>query len=166
LLASVLVLALTQGFLPSWAGLALVGGVVAAFGGAIWRSATDLQDHVRAGAQAIVEVLASHARGGAPAPGVHPLAEVSSLFAGLGEPIAIELGPTSPAVGRTLAELDLRGRTGATVLAISAHGGPVIVPTGDQRLAAGDVLALAGTHEAIDAARGVLLGEPVADAVA
>ena len=91
---------------------------------------------------------------------------MSSLFAGLGEPIAVELGPTSPAVGRTLAELDLRGRTGATVLAISAGGAPVVVPTGDQRLAAGDVLALAGTREAVDAARAVLLGEPLADAVA
>jgi monovalent cation:H+ antiporter-2, CPA2 family len=164
--ASVLVLALTQGFLPQWAGLVLVGGVVAAFGGAIWRSATDLQDHVRAGAQAIVEVLASHAHRGSPAPGSRPIAEVASLFKGLGEPIAVELGSTSPAIGRTLAELDLRGRTGATVLAISAAGAPVVVPTGDQRLAAGDVLALAGTREAIDAARAMLLGEALADAVA
>jgi len=121
---------------------------------------------VRAGAQAIVEVLAMHARGGSPGSGSRPLVAVSSLFAGLGEPIAVELGPTSPAVGRTLAELDLRGRTGATVLAISAGGAPVVVPTGDQRLAAGDVLALAGTREAVDAARAVLLGEPLADAVA
>ena len=41
----------------------------------------------------------------------------------------------------------------ATVLAISAAGAPVVVPTGDQRLAAGDVLALAGTRDAPRRAR-------------
>jgi hypothetical protein len=34
----------------------------------------------------------------------------------------------------------------------------VLVPDGHDRLAAGDVVALAGTHAAIDAAREVLLG--------
>jgi len=63
----------------------------------------------------------------------------------------------SPAVGKTLAELNLRGVTGATVLAVTREGGGVVVPTAQERLRAGDVLALAGSHEAIDAAKKLLL---------
>jgi CPA2 family monovalent cation:H+ antiporter-2 len=166
LLAGIGVLALTQGFLPSWAGLVVVGAVVAGFGSTIWRSATDLQDHVRAGAQAIVELLTAHARSAPAAPGARPMSEVSALFACLGDPVAVELGVASPSVGKSLAELDLRGRTGATVLAITGRGAPVTVPAGGQRLAAGDVLALAGTHEAIDAAKELLLGSRDASRIA
>ncbi len=53
--------------------------------------------------------------------------------------------------------MNLRGRTGATVLAITRTHGGVLVPTADERLRAGDVLAVAGTHEAIEAARAALL---------
>ena len=59
-------------------------------------------------------------------------------------------------MGRTLAELNLRGMTGATVLAIQRDEGGAVVPTAQEVLRAGDVLALAGTHEAIGAARAVL----------
>jgi CPA2 family monovalent cation:H+ antiporter-2 len=158
LLAGVVVLAATQEFLPTYAGLLAIGALIAAFGVAIWRSATDLQGHVRAGAQAIAEVLATRARRGTVAEAARPLVEVAALLPGLGEPVAVELDATSPAVGKTLAALDLRGRTGATVLAITGRAAPVILPAGDQLLASGDVVALTGTHEAIEAAKGLLLG--------
>ena len=51
----------------------------------------------------------------------------------------------SPAVGKTLAELNLRGLTGATVLAIRRGEEAVLVPSGHERLMVGDVLAVAGT---------------------
>jgi CPA2 family monovalent cation:H+ antiporter-2 len=159
LLAGVVVLVLTQGFLPAWAGPLVIAAVVVGFGVAIWRSAADLQEHVRAGAQAIVEVLASQTRRDAGPADARPIVEISSILPGLGEPVALALGATSPCIGRTLAELDLRGRTGATILAITGRGAPVVVPTGAERLVAGDVLALTGTHEAIDAAKALLRGD-------
>jgi CPA2 family monovalent cation:H+ antiporter-2 len=70
----------------------------------------------------------------------------------------VALEPASVSVGKTLAQLKLRGRTGATVLALTRAGGGVIVPTAKERLQAGDVLALAGTHEAIAAATALLEG--------
>jgi K+:H+ antiporter len=152
------VLALAQGFLPSFAGPLFVGALVVGFGVAIWRSAADLQSHVQAGALAIVEALTAHARSGPPAPGPRGIPEISALFPGLGEPVAFELDAASPCVGKSLTELDLRGRTGATVLAITRRGAAVVVPAGAERLAAGDVLALAGAHDAIDAAKALLLG--------
>jgi len=70
----------------------------------------------------------------------------------------VRVDPGSPAIGRTLAELNLRGATGATVLAILRGGDRILVPTGHEQLHEGDVLALAGTHECIGAARGVISG--------
>ncbi len=68
----------------------------------------------------------------------------------------MRLRESSPAIGRTLAQLNLRAITGATVLAIVRHDGRGLVPSADGTLQAGDVLALAGTHEALDSARQIL----------
>jgi CPA2 family monovalent cation:H+ antiporter-2 len=68
------------------------------------------------------------------------------------------VGPTSPFAGSTLSETALRGRTGATVVAISRGEDVVLVPDGHEVLEAGDVLALAGTTEAVEAARLLLEG--------
>ncbi len=151
--------AITEPFVPgSWAAVVFLLLLVV-LGVLFWRRAADLQGHIRAGAQAIVEVLAaqSHAKDA-----VHEeegLQQIHQLLPGIGEPIPLELASTSPAVGRTLAQLDLRGATGATVLAIRRGAGGVIVPGAKEVLCVGDVLALAGTQEAIAAARTLLSGE-------
>lgn len=153
---ALLLLAITQPFLHGPETALVVIGLVVALAVAFWRSATNLQGHVRAGARMIVEVLAKQSRSGAAV--VAPeLDSVRTFLPGLGEPVAITLAPEHPAVGKTLADLDLRGRTGATVLAIVRGAEGVIVPTAREALRAGDCLALAGTHEAVDAARGILL---------
>lgn len=58
----------------------------------------------------------------------------------------------SPAVGRTLAELDLRTRTGALILSVVRNEQPLPTPGPETRLAAGDLLVLFGPHVAIDRA--------------
>jgi CPA2 family monovalent cation:H+ antiporter-2 len=159
--------ALTQPFLPAGLPVAFIGLLLIALGVAFWRSAENLQGHVRAGAQAIVQALASQARRSAgPAagstapvtPSVSPLERVSDLLPGLGDLAAVRLEALSPAVGQTLAQLNLRGLTGATVLAITRAEGGVLVPGATEELRAGDVLALAGTHDAIAAAKARLYG--------
>jgi CPA2 family monovalent cation:H+ antiporter-2 len=65
---------------------------------------------------------------------------------------------SSPAVGRSLAELNLRGRTGATVLAISRGAEAIVAPGAAERLRSGDVLGVTGTEEAVAAARAILNG--------
>ena len=62
----------------------------------------------------------------------------------------------SPLVGKSLAEVKLRGLTGATVLAIQRGNRSVVIPSGHDRLEAGDVLAVAGTQEAVTAAKDLL----------
>lgn len=84
---------------------------------------------------------------------------VSGALPGLGEPTPVVVTPTSTAAGRTLAEVNLRGLTGATVLCIFRTAGAeprTLVPSGHERLRSGDVVALAGSHEAIAAAREIL----------
>jgi K+:H+ antiporter len=78
------------------------------------------------------------------------------LLPGLGDPMPFRLHAASAAVGKTLAQLNLRGATGATVLAIIRGEEGVIVPSAKEVLRNGDILALAGTHDAVDAARAVL----------
>lgn len=83
-------------------------------------------------------------------------AVLGALEAGTTDVFRIE--PGSPAVGRTLRDLDLRNRTGATVLAVVRGERPHPNPQPTTTLAEGDDLVLVGSHEDIDRAF-VLLGE-------
>jgi CPA2 family monovalent cation:H+ antiporter-2 len=149
------IVAVTQPFLPGALGPALLGVTIFSLGIAFWRSAADLQGHVRASAQVIVEALAR--RGAAPGPETpDALGALRALLPGMGEPIAIRITPGSPAVGKTLAALEVRGRTGATVLAIARPDGSAVYPTATEVLREGDTLAVAGAHEAVEAARELL----------
>jgi CPA2 family monovalent cation:H+ antiporter-2 len=66
------------------------------------------------------------------------------------------LAAGSPGVGATLRELDLRHRTGATVIAVVRDGKPSPNPPPELRLAVGDTLVLVGSHQEIEAAYGLL----------
>jgi CPA2 family monovalent cation:H+ antiporter-2 len=57
LLVGLPVLALTQPFVSSWVAAATLGGLLVLLGVLFWRSATNLQGHVKAGAEVIVEAL-------------------------------------------------------------------------------------------------------------
>jgi CPA2 family monovalent cation:H+ antiporter-2 len=152
LLVGLPLLALTQPFLPPGVGAVVLGLVLAALGVAFWRSAENLQAHVRAAAEVIAEALAKQARAG-----TRPtLDDVHRLLPGFGDLTPVELDDGSPGIGRTLAELNLRGKTGASVLAIARGGRGLVAPAAAEVLDRGDVLALAGTREAVDAARELL----------
>jgi CPA2 family monovalent cation:H+ antiporter-2 len=156
LIAGSALIAITQPFLPGWIAGQVLLGAVAVLAILFWRTARGLQGHVRAAAQAVIEVLAAQRAGN----GTHatdPLEATHQLFPGLGAPIRFELPASSPAVGRSLAELDLRTATGATVLAIVRGPEAFAIPDAHEPLAAGDVLALAGTEDAVAAAVDLLL---------
>ncbi len=167
LLTGLPLLAITQPFLGGVYGPIVFIGLVLALGVAFWRGAADLYGHVRAGAETIVEVLLTQSRAGAiatasdpsrPAHGepAHSLDQVRAVLPGLGEPTPVRLGARSPAIGRTLHELNLSGLTGAAVLAIIRGERGLLIPTAAEVLHVGDVLALAGTRDAIEAATNLL----------
>ena len=154
LMLGIPLLALTQPFIPALYGAIVLVVILGVLGVVFWHSAENLQEHVRAGAQVIIEALARQAGEAAPP----SLDKVQPLLPGFGELTPITVKPAGPAAGKTLAELNLRGLTGATVIAIT-RGGVGILPTGKEPLQADDVLVLAGTHDAVEAARDLLFGD-------
>ncbi|SFE28167.1 transporter, CPA2 family [Nannocystis exedens] len=157
--------AVLQPFLPLSSGFAVFALVVAALGYNVWRSVGNLDGHVRAGTELIVEVLARQGQGGTSGPAAHQsLVEVAPMLPGFPDMTPVTLAATSPAIGQTLAELNLRARTGASVLSINRASAGVVLPEAHERLQVGDTLTLAGGHEAIERAiallqRGIVLGE-------
>ena len=130
--------AITQPFVPGGALVVVAALAVIAF--LARRSLADLDQHVRAGAELIVEVLArqgSDRRRFARAPGPSQRAHAGPRcrFSGARQ--------GSPAIGKSLAQLDLRAKTGASVLAIRREGGSAANPSPHEALREGDVLALA-----------------------
>ena len=153
--------AISQPFLPYSSGVAVFLVVVAALVYNVWRGVTNLQGHVRAGTELIVEMLTKQSRE-AGGPGEHHTAEESlvaatTMLPGFPGMSAVHLLPDSPAVGRTLGQLSLRVRAGVAVLAIHRDGPDTVMPLPREVLQAGDTLTLAGTHEATELARDILL---------
>jgi CPA2 family monovalent cation:H+ antiporter-2 len=146
------VLALTQPFVPALPSAAALLVLLAVAFWALWRSASNLEGHVRAGAAMILQVLASQSRQAQPP----SLEAVRELLPGLGDLTPVRLEPGDRAIGHTVQELNLQGRSGASILCISRNAEGFIEPTGDVRFEAGDVLTLAGSGESIAAARGAL----------
>ena len=160
LLVGAPLVAVTQPFLPGPPGAGALALLLVALAVAFWRSATNLAGHVRAGAQVIAEVLRSQAQAERPV-NRQSLAQVEALLPGIGAPVALTLTASSPAVGRSLAELNVRGLTGATVLEIHRQEQDVLIPGASEVLRGGDVLALAGTREAVESAWELLAGRPM-----
>ncbi len=157
LVAGVPLVAVTQPFLPRFEGMAILLLSLALLAVALWRSATNLEGHVRAGAQVFLEALAAQSGlDPAAAPSGHAGGETPLGLPGLGNAQAIRLEQGSPAVGRTLRELDLRGLTGASVIAIDRRPADVVYPTAEETLRAGDTLVVTGAAAAVEAARELL----------
>jgi len=153
--------AILQPFLPVSSGVIALALIVLGLGIVLWRTLGSFEGHVRAGTELVLEVLARQSRetrtDGHALP-EESLAEASALLPGFPDMVPVTLAAGAPAVGRTLAELNLRAVTGATVMAIARAGAGAVIPSAGEVLRAGDVLTLAGAHEACAAAREVLLG--------
>ncbi|HPO15281.1 MAG TPA: cation:proton antiporter [Candidatus Hydrogenedentes bacterium] len=66
------------------------------------------------------------------------------------------LADDSAASGKTIAETNLRARTGCTIIAVVRAGRPATNPAPDFLLKSNDVLVLVGAHAEIEAAKAVL----------
>ncbi|MBZ0111447.1 MAG: cation:proton antiporter [Thermoanaerobaculia bacterium] len=74
---------------------------------------------------------------------------------------SLKVASSAPADGATLAELNLRCRTGATVVAICRGDTTIPLPTGHERLQADDLVAVSGSQEALERARAVFAGDEI-----
>lgn len=167
LLVGVPIVVITQPFLPPLRGALVLLAVLLLLGVAAWRSATNLQGHVAAGS----EVLLSALRSRLPpeqATTEQPLsptmeyeadrfATATHLLPGMGTPQRFVVEEGHFGAGKSLAELALRGRTGATVLVITRGEEGIPAPSKAERLLPGDQLVLVGTRAATEAARHLLI---------
>ena len=175
LLTALPVLALTQPFLPPFRGALLLGAALALLAVAAWRSAKNLEGHMRAGAELLVDAVRSrlpseHATVEMQVPTLDPslrsgqeewpdrFTTATHMLPGIGAPLPFVIEAGHHAAGRTLKELEVRGRTGATVLGLARAGVGIAAPEKDERLAVGDTLVLVGTSDAVTAAMALLRG--------
>jgi len=152
------VVAITQPFLPPHQGAVVLTLLTLVLLIALWRNAENLQGHARAGAQIIASALAGQMAstdGGSGSDEAKLLEDLNAVLPGLGEPVAIRVVPQSIAVGRSLAQLNLRGATGATILAIKRGDQQIPTPLGRELILSGDVVAVAGAKDAIAVARAI-----------
>jgi CPA2 family monovalent cation:H+ antiporter-2 len=143
LVIAVPVLAAIQAFAP--VSVVLLLAIVLAAALPVRRSLRDFEGHVQASGALILEL---HGQPDAQA----PLASVATILPGIGGTGTCSIPAHAIAIGRSLAELDLRAKTGATVLALARDGGSAEMPSPSEPLRAGDVLVLTGPDDAISAA--------------
>jgi CPA2 family monovalent cation:H+ antiporter-2 len=161
IVAVIFVVAATKPFFPRIGSTLVVGAGVTVLllvlGITFWRTATDLYGHARAGAEVIVAVLAqqmaAEKKGASGEQRTPSLDTVGRILPGLGDPVSLRIESGSALEGQTLAGANLRGLTGATVLAIVRDDQQVLMPSGHETLREGDVLAVVGSHEAVENAR-------------
>lgn len=68
----------------------------------------------------------------------------------------------APCVDKHLKEIDLRNKTGATIISIERNNSMIISPSGEEHIYAGDNLLLLGNTDQLDKAQQLLTGEGVA----
>jgi TrkA domain protein len=75
--------------------------------------------------------------------------DVDSLSVPLGEAIIewVEIDPSSPVAGQTLAESDIRQATGASIIAIQRGQETIANPSAETEIEPGDLLVAVGTRE-------------------
>ena len=148
------IVAITQPFLPPHQGAFVLLLLTLVLLVMLWRNAANLHGHARAGAEIIASALANQmASIDGASEDTKMLEDVNAVLPGLGEPVAIRVVPESIAVGRSLGQLNLRGATGATVLAIKRGSQQIPTPLGREVIHAGDLVAVAGAHDAMAIAR-------------
>jgi CPA2 family monovalent cation:H+ antiporter-2 len=130
---------LTLPFVPPYGVLGVIVAYLGVLGIGFWRTATDLDKHTGRAPSWWFTCWPSraqrrhrHVRGGARA------------ASGTRHDCAAGSGGRERSGRKTLGDLNLRGRTGATVVALSRDGQRMPLPTAATRLQADDMLALTG----------------------
>jgi CPA2 family monovalent cation:H+ antiporter-2 len=162
LIVGALLIAVTQPFLSPVQGSVVMGLLLLTLCVGFWRSTHQLEEHVRAGSLALVEVLAKKG------PGIdqhlpdqpQSLVLYNNLFPGMGDPVQIRIPDGALYGSKTIAELNIRGKTGGIILAIRRGDIAIAMPTADEKLLPGDIVAVAGSNEAVEAVRALLVTLP------
>ena len=144
----VFVLVLSSALLPTFKVLIVLLVIVALITWLLWRS------FIKIYSKAQVALQETFAQPPAPRPHDAPAALPSLLREADLE--TVTLAADSPAAGKLIRELELRTRTGASIVGIERNGANIINPGPDEELQSGDQVLLLGTRAQLDAAKEVL----------
>ncbi len=147
LVVAVPLLAIVQPFLEPVEGIGIIVITIVLMVVIVARAARQMQGQLRNATRLIATALR-----GAPA----DAGGDSYAVPGIGMITPVPLRSDSEGVGKKLSELDLQTNSGAVVVAIGRADSEVVVPTGDEILREGDILELAGSSDAVAAARRML----------
>jgi CPA2 family monovalent cation:H+ antiporter-2 len=145
------VLVLSSALLPSWEALLGLLILVAIVTGLFWRS------FVRVYSKAQIALKETLAEQPAPRHDETPAPLRSLLRDAHLETISIKAG--SNAASKLIRELQLRTRTGGSIVAIERDGVSIINPGPDEELLPGDKVLVLGNRDQLDQAKAVLSGE-------
>ena len=143
------VLVLSSALLPTLKIMLMLLAVVAFTAWLLWRSSI----RIYAKAQAALRETFAQAP---PLPREPQLAALPPLLREANLE-TVTLAPGSPGIGRLIRELELRTRTGASIVGIDRHGTNIINPGPDEELLTGDQVLLLGTRAQLDAAKATFL---------
>ncbi len=147
----VLAFSLSAPLLPSWEILIVMLVILACLTFLLWRSFVKVYSKAQV---AIQQTLAS-----TPLP--HESAALAPLknFLKEAELQTFAIKTTSPACGRLIRELELRTKSGASIVAIERQGNNLINPGPDEELQPDDQVLMVGNETHLKKARVCLLGE-------
>jgi monovalent cation:H+ antiporter-2, CPA2 family len=145
-------LALSSALLPPWKVLVVLLAVVGLVAWLLWRSFVKVYSKAQV---ALLETLTQPP----PSDSSQALAALPSLLHEAALQM-VGIGPASPAAGRLIRELQLRTRTGASIVGIERPGATLVNPGPDEELLAGDRLLLLGNQAQLEAARSALGDQP------
>jgi CPA2 family monovalent cation:H+ antiporter-2 len=143
-----LVLVLSSTLLPSFHILLILLVVVAGVTWLLWRSFIKVYSKAQV---ALSETLAQQ-----PAPRAEHLPVALPALLREADLEAVTLAADSPAAGKLIRELELRTRTGASIVGIERGGASLINPGPDEELQPGNQILLLGTPAQLAAARAAL----------
>jgi len=148
LVTAVPLLAIVQPFMEPVEGIGIIVITILLMVLVVTRSARQIQGQIRNATRLIRVALR----------GAHAGVDGSQSYEvpGIGTITPVPLPADSEGIGKSLAELDLHTSSGAVIVAIGRGDSEVVVPTGEEVLRPGDILELAGSLDAIAAARRLL----------
>jgi monovalent cation:H+ antiporter-2, CPA2 family len=150
---SLYILVLSSALLPPTKVLVVLLGIVALIAWLLWRSFIRVYSRAQS---ALRETLSQPP----PARPDHS-AEVLPAFWKAAQLDTLQLAEDASARGKRIRELQLRTRTGASIVGIERRGQSIINPTPDEELQPGDQVLIIGTRAQIQAAKAALSGGTV-----
>jgi monovalent cation:H+ antiporter-2, CPA2 family len=141
------VLVLSSALLPTFKVLLVLLVLVALITWLLWRTFVRVYSKAQA---ALQETFAQP-----PAPRGRELPTALPSLLRQADLETVTLAAASAGVGKLIRELELRTRTGASIVGIERSGAKIINPGPDEELLAGDQVLLLGTPMQLEAARGV-----------